>query len=75
MHDTGAGMTEEQLGQLFQPFNRLGAEYSKVVGSGLGLVITRQLVTLMGGSVAASSRAGVGSTFVVRLPRGRAVPA
>jgi signal transduction histidine kinase len=75
VHDTGAGMTEEQLGQLFQPFNRLGAEYSKVVGSGLGLVITRQLVTLMGGSVAASSRAGVGSTFVVRLPRGRPVPA
>lgn len=75
VHDTGAGLTEEQLGQLFQPFNRLGAEYSKVVGSGLGLVITRQLVTLMGGSVAASSRTGEGTTFVVRLPKGSAVTA
>ena len=71
VHDTGFGLTSVQLGQLFQPFNRLGAEYSKVRGSGLGLVIARQLVALMGGRVEASSRPGEGSTFAVRLPLAR----
>lgn len=66
--DTGAGMDAAQLAQLFQPFNRLGAEYSKEPGSGLGLVVTKQLVTLMGGSMSVTSRPGEGSTFVVRLP-------
>lgn len=65
--DTGAGLRTEQLGQLFQPFNRLGAEFSKVQGSGLGLVIAQQLAKRMGGSLSASSTVGVGTSLVLRL--------
>ncbi|HEX3141392.1 MAG TPA: PAS domain-containing sensor histidine kinase, partial [Rhizobacter sp.] len=50
VRDTGMGLSAEQIEQMFQPFNRLGAEFSKVPGSGLGLVITQQLVKRMGGS-------------------------
>ncbi|MEY4562672.1 MAG: hypothetical protein RLZZ618_1949 [Pseudomonadota bacterium] len=66
--DTGPGLTAEQLTQLFQPFNRLGAEYSRVAGSGLGLVITQQLVKMMGGTLDVSSEVGRGSRFVMTLP-------
>ena len=64
VNDTGLGMDVAQLGQLFQPFNRLGAEYTKVPGSGLGLVITRQLLKLMG--VGSRSAAKPGSAAVSR---------
>ena len=68
VQDTGPGMTAQQTAQLFQPFNRLGAEFSKETGSGLGLVVSQQLVRLMGGRIEVSSEPGVGTTFVVRLP-------
>jgi len=68
--DQGAGLGEAKIAQLFQPFNRLGAEFSKVQGSGLGLVITRQLIERMGGTLAVESKPGVGSIFTVRIPRG-----
>ena len=71
VRDTGPGLTAAQLGALFQPFNQLGAEYSKVQGSGLGLVMARQLVEHMGGTLEAASTPEVGSTFTVRL---RAAP-
>jgi len=67
VRDTGPGMSPAQVAQLFQPFNRLGAEYSKVQGSGLGLVISRQLVKRMGGSLDVESAEGEGTCMTVRL--------
>ena len=67
VRDTGVGLTEEQLGQLFQPFNRLGKEAGAEEGTGIGLVITKRLVELMGGSVGASSKVGVGSVFWIEM--------
>jgi PAS domain S-box-containing protein len=69
VHDNGAGLNAEQLGQLFQPFNRLGREGSGVEGTGIGLVISRRLAECMGGTLEASSAPGQGSTFELRLPR------
>ncbi len=61
--DTGLGMSPVQVQALFQPFNRLGRENSAVQGTGIGLVITRRLVDLMGGSLAVVSVEGQGSEF------------
>jgi PAS domain S-box-containing protein len=66
--DTGLGMTPGQLDDLFQPYNRLGRETSGVEGTGIGLVISRRLTELMGGTLEVSSEAGVGSIFVLQLP-------
>ena len=66
--DTGLGMTEAQLAELFQPFNRLGRERSGLEGTGIGLVISRRLAELMGGSLHAESSPGVGSSFLLALP-------
>ena len=66
--DTGLGMTDAQMRSLFEPYNRLGRESSEVEGTGIGLVISRRLAELMGGSLSVSSRAGEGSTFTLRLP-------
>jgi PAS domain S-box-containing protein len=65
--DTGGGMTPEQLRQLFQPFNRLGQEHSAEEGTGIGLVVTKQLVELMGGEIGVDSSVGVGSVFWVEF--------
>jgi len=66
--DTGLGMTADQLGELFQPFNRLGRERSSQEGTGIGLVISQRLAELMGGSLRARSIAGEGSSFILALP-------
>ena len=66
--DSGRGMTSQQLASLFQPFNRVGAEGSGVEGTGLGLVIAKQLLEAMHGSLAVSSVPGEGSTFTLWLP-------
>ncbi len=66
--DTGTGIDAAQLAALFQPFNRLGHEGSAIEGSGVGLVITKTLVELMGGTLAVESTPGVGTTFHVVLP-------
>ncbi|MDP3823620.1 MAG: CHASE domain-containing protein [Burkholderiales bacterium] len=66
--DTGLGMTPDQLGELFQPFNRLGRERSAQQGTGIGLVISQRLAELMGGSLKARSIAGKGSSFMLTLP-------
>ncbi|WP_374676519.1 CHASE domain-containing protein [Ideonella sp.] len=68
VHDTGPGMTADQLDRLFQPFERLDARRSGVVGTGLGLVVTRRLVQLMAGQIQVHSEPGQGSVFVVSLP-------
>jgi len=61
--DTGAGLPPEKLAQLFQPFNRLGQEAGCVPGTGIGLVVTKRLVELMGGILGVESAVGVGSVF------------
>lgn len=66
--DTGIGLEPRQLAQLFQPFNRLGRESGATEGTGIGLVISKRLAELMGGSLEVSSVAGQGSTFALRLP-------
>jgi signal transduction histidine kinase len=68
--DNGEGLSPEKLVQLFQPFNRLGQETGIEQGVGIGLVITRQLVELMGGTITAASTLGVGSEFCIELGRG-----
>lgn len=66
--DTGNGLSEEQQLCLFQSFKRLGAEHSNIEGSGIGLVITRKLIGLMGGEIGVDSEIGKGSTFWIILP-------
>jgi signal transduction histidine kinase/AmiR/NasT family two-component response regulator len=69
VRDTGRGLTPEQQSGLFQPFNRVGAEKGDVEGTGLGLVIARQLVEAMGGRIEVRSVPAQGSTFTVHLRR------
>jgi signal transduction histidine kinase/ActR/RegA family two-component response regulator len=74
--DTGPGLTEEQMHDLFKPFNRLGAEDTGVEGTGLGLALSKGLADAMGGTLAATSRAGEGARFTLALAvaDGRAKP-
>ncbi len=65
--DTGAGLTPAQLEHLFQPFNRLGQQDGLEEGTGIGLVVTRQLVELMGGTIGVESTVGAGTTFWFEL--------
>jgi PAS domain S-box-containing protein len=67
VRDTGAGLPPEMLEQLFQPFNRLGQERSAVQGTGIGLVMSKRLIELMGGLVGVESTVGVGSVFWFEL--------
>jgi len=65
--DTGHGMTAEQVERLFDPFDRLGAERSDVEGTGLGLSLSQGLIDAMGGTIAAESVPGTGTTMRVEL--------
>jgi PAS domain S-box-containing protein len=67
IRDTGAGLSPEQLSQLFQPFNRLGQEGGGQEGTGIGLVVAKRLVELMGGAIGVESTVGVGSVFWFEL--------
>ncbi len=67
VQDSGEGMSEEELAQLFQPFNRLGQETSGVEGTGIGLVVSKRLVELMQGSIGVQSSVGGGSVFWFEL--------
>ena len=65
--DTGEGLTADQLAQLFQPFNRLGQESNAEKGTGIGLVVCKRLVELMGGTIDVCSTVGKGSVFSIEL--------
>ena len=65
--DTGAGLSPEQLGLLFAPFNRLGQEAGHEEGTGIGLVVTKRLVELMGGTIGVESVVDKGSVFWFEL--------
>jgi signal transduction histidine kinase len=67
--DTGVGITADDLGRVFEPFQRGAQEGGPVEGAGIGLAVTQAVVTLMGGRIEARSEPGAGSTFSVTLPR------
>jgi len=72
--DTGPGLTRDQQAQLFRAFERLGAQHGIVQGAGIGLVLSKRLVELMGGSIGVESAVGAGSTFWIRLARVQPAP-
>jgi signal transduction histidine kinase/CheY-like chemotaxis protein len=65
--DSGDGLTPENLTQLFQPFNRLGQEANVEEGTGIGLVVCKRLIELMGGVIGVESAVGKGSVFWIDL--------
>ena len=67
VRDTGQGLSEAKLAQLFQPFNRLGQESSGITGTGVGLVVCKRLIEMMGGAIGVESTLGVGSVFWIEL--------
>jgi PAS domain S-box-containing protein len=67
IRDTGLGLRLDQQAQLFQAFNRLGQEAGGVEGTGIGLVVAKQLVGLMGGAIGVQSTVGEGSVFWFEL--------
>ncbi|BFM07665.1 hypothetical protein GCM10025791_39420 [Halioxenophilus aromaticivorans] len=69
VEDNGYGISEAKQAELFQPFNRLGAEKTAIEGSGVGLVITKSLVEMMGGTISVYSQQDIGSCFEIHLPR------
>jgi signal transduction histidine kinase/ActR/RegA family two-component response regulator len=70
IRDTGLGLSAEQLPKLFQAFNRLGQEGSAIEGTGIGLVVAKQLVELMDGTIGVESQVGKGSVFWFELLAG-----
>jgi signal transduction histidine kinase/ActR/RegA family two-component response regulator len=67
--DTGVGLAADKLAQLFQPFNRLGQHAGVEQGTGIGLVMTKRLIELMGGVIGVESTVGMGSVFWVEMIR------
>ena len=74
VRDTGHGLRPDQIEALFQPFNRLGQENGAEEGTGIGLVVTKRLVELMGGAIGVSSSVGVGTVFWIELDLTEPVP-
>ncbi|WP_283401418.1 ATP-binding protein [Marinobacterium sediminicola] len=66
--DTGRGIPAEQLENLFQPFNRMGAERTGIEGTGIGLTLSKQLIECMGGAIGAQSTLNQGSCFWIDIP-------
>ncbi|MFO1386250.1 MAG: ATP-binding protein [Chitinivorax sp.] len=72
--DTGIGMSEADLANLFQPFSRVGNKQNEVEGTGIGLAFTQKLAGLMQGDIGVSSVEGVGSSFWLDLPLAETAP-
>jgi len=71
VRDTGQGMTEEQVGKLFDDYSRFNLESNKdIEGTGLGMSILKNLINMMDGEITANSESGIGTVFTVRLPQG-----
>jgi PAS domain S-box-containing protein len=66
--DSGKGIDESKLMELFQPFNRLGAENTDIEGTGIGLCIAKNLVEQMGGSIGVTNNKDVGCCFWIEFP-------
>jgi PAS domain S-box-containing protein len=75
VQDSGPGIPEERLGQLFTPFARLGAEQTETEGTGLGLALSRRLTEAMGGHLVLEETGPTGSTFRLELPLGSGIRA
>src|SRR5207248_5176770 len=77
VNDTGIGMTDEQLGRLFQAFSQADVSTTRQYGgTGLGLAITKHFCEMLGGRITVESAPGQGSTFTITLPgRRQALPA
>jgi signal transduction histidine kinase len=75
VEDTGPGLTPEELGRIFEPFEQGGAAARKAQGVGLGLTLVKGIVEALGGTIDVRSRPGRGSTFRVTLPPRRQAPA
>jgi signal transduction histidine kinase len=69
--DSGVGMTEEQMGHIFDKFYTVRHPRKRGEGTGLGLAISDMIVNQLGGSIEVDSEPGVGSCFVVRVPAAR----
>ena len=67
VQDSGEGMPQDKVKQLFQPFNRLGQEAGPVQGTGIGLVVCKRLIELMGGFIGVESTVGKGTEFWIEL--------
>src|SRR5438132_10596600 len=67
VRDTGEGLPPDKIAQLFQPFNRLGKESGIEEGTGIGLMVSKQLVELMKGTIGVESTVGAGSAFWIEL--------
>lgn len=75
IEDTGIGVPKEDLDLIFDAFNQVdSADSQQQEGTGLGLAVSRQLVELHGGRLAATSKIGFGSTFSFTLPKARSKP-
>jgi PAS domain S-box-containing protein len=72
--NSGVGLTEEGIRHIFEPFERLGADATRVEGTGIGLTISKQLVELMDGTLGVESTLDVTTTFSVDLPEGSRPP-
>lgn len=66
--DTGPGINKDEQDKIFKPFERLKTKSAEVEGAGIGLMITKSLVNMMGGEIGVDSKINKGSCFWIKLP-------